>query len=64
MIAGHGSIIKNNFYRKLLNDALQFDLKNIRWVFSDLSTAYISGIISANCRNIRVSLNDVVKYIN
>ncbi len=64
MIAGHGSIIKNNFYRKLLNDALQFDLKNIRWVFSDLSTSYISGIISANCRNIKVSINDIVKYIN
>ena len=64
MIAGHGSIIKNKFYRKLLNDALQFDLNNIRWVFSDLSTSYISGIISANCRNIRVSINDVVKYIN
>ena len=64
MIAGHGSIIKNKFYRKLLNDALQFDLNNIRWVFSDLSTSYISGIISANCRDIRVSINDVVKYIN
>ena len=64
MIAGHGNIIKNNFYRKLLNDALQFDLNNIRWVFSDISTSYISGIISANCRNISISINDVVKYIN
>ena len=34
LISGHGSIIKNNFYRKLLNEALQFDLKNIKWIFS------------------------------
>ena len=64
MISGHGSIIKNDFYRKLLNDALRFDLNNIHWVLSDISTAYIAGVLSAKCRNIKISINDVVKYIN
>ena len=64
MISAHGSIIKNDFYRKLLNDALQFDLNNIHWVLSDISTAYIPGILSAKCRDIKISVNDVVKNID
>ena len=64
MLSGHGSIIKNKYYRELLNDALQFDLHNIHWILSDVSTAYIAGILSAKCRNIKISINDVVKNIN
>ena len=64
IISAHGSVIKNNFYRNLLNDALQFELSNIHWVLSDISTAYIAGIISAKCRNIEITINDVIQNIN
>ena len=64
MISAHGSIIRNEYYRQLLNDALQFDLHNIRWILSDVSTAYIAGILSAKCRDITLSINDIVKNIN
>ena len=48
-------IIKNDFYRKSLNDALQFDIKDLHWIFSDISCAYSAGIIAANCKNIDIS---------
>ena len=64
IIAGHGSIIKNNFYRKLLNDSLQFDIGKLHWIFSDISCAYSSGIISAKCRKINISINQILKYLN
>ena len=64
IIAGHGSIIKNNFYRKLLNDALEFDIGKIHWIFSDISCAFSSGIISAKCRKINISINNIVNHLN
>jgi len=64
ILAGNGSIIKNDFYRKLLNDALQFDIGELSWVFSDISCAYSSGIIAAKCDKINISINDVLKYLN
>ena len=64
VIAGNGSIIKNDFYRKCLNDALQFDISNLHWIFSDICCAYSSGIIAAQCQKINVSVNDIIKHIN
>ena len=64
IIAGNGSIIKNDFYRKSLNDALQFDLNDLHWIFSDVSCAYSAGIIAAQCNNIDISINNVIKHIN
>lgn len=64
IIAGNGSIIKNEFYRKSLNDSLQFDINDIHWVFSNISCAYSAGIMAAKYKNINVSINDIVKNIN
>jgi len=64
VFAGNGSIIKNNFYRKSLNDALQFDVSGIHWIFSDIPCSYSSAIIAAQCNNIDISRNDIIENIN
>ena len=61
IIACNGSVIKNSFYRKLLSQALQFDFKNIHWVFSDLSSAYGSGLMVCDINKIKVSLASLIK---
>ena len=58
IISCNGSVIKNKFYRKLLSDALQFEFKNIHWVFSDLSAAYGSGLIASSYKDINISIKD------
>ena len=50
-----------NFYRKLLEDSLQFDFKKIHWVSSSISPAYGAGILASNYKNINISINDIVK---
>ena len=63
IIAINGSVIKNNFYRKLLEEALQFDFKKIHWVSSSISPAYGAGLIAANYNDINVSIKQVIsKY--
>ena len=62
ILAGNGSIIKNDFYRKLLNDELQFDIGELSWIFSDVSCAYSSGIIAAKCYKIDTSIDNILKY--
>ena len=59
IIGCNGSVIKNKFYRKLLSEALQFEFKNIHWIFSDLSAAYGSGLIAASYKNMKVSIKDL-----
>ena len=63
LISGHGSIIKNNFYRKLLNEALQFDLKNIKWIFSHISSAYGAGLIASKYKGINISIDEIVEKL-
>ena len=63
IIAGNGSIIKNDFYRKSLNDALQFDVNDLHWIFSDISCAYSAGIIAAQCKNIDISINNLIPHL-
>ena len=63
LISGHGSVIKNDFYRKLLNEALQFDLKKIKWIFSDLSSAYGAGIVASKFKGINVSIDEIVENL-
>ena len=58
IISCNGSVIKNKFYRKLLSEALQFEFKNIHWIFSDLSAAYGSGLIASSYKNITISIKD------
>tara|TARA_B100000029_G_scaffold351125_1_gene343578 strand:- start:567 stop:1541 length:975 start_codon:yes stop_codon:yes gene_type:complete len=63
LISGHGSVVKNNFYRKLLNEALQFDLKKIKWIFSDLSSAYGAGILASKFKGINISIDEIVENL-
>jgi len=63
IFAGHGSVIKNSFFRKLLNQSLEFDFKNIHWVLSDISPAYSAGILAAATKNINISIEKIVKNI-
>ena len=64
LLAANGSVIKDEFYRKLLNDSLQFDFKNINWVISDLSPAYGAGLLSAQFNNISLSVKDIINNRN
>ena len=54
LIAGNGSVLKNNYFRKELNNALSFDFNEINWVFLDISPAYTSGLLSAKLKNINI----------
>jgi N-acetylglucosamine kinase-like BadF-type ATPase len=60
IIAINGSIIKNNFYRQLLEEALQFDFNKIHWVSSSISPAYGAGMIAANYNDISVSVKNII----
>lgn len=61
IIAINGSVIKNKFYRKLLEESLQFEFKNIHWVSSPISPAYGAGLISANYNNINISAKEIIE---
>ena len=61
IIAINGSIIKNNFYRKLLEEALQFDFKQIHWVSSSLNPAYGAGLLAASYKDIKISIKQILE---
>ena len=61
IIAINGNVIKNNFYRKMLNEALQFDFKKIHWVSSDIDSAIGAGILASNYKGIDISLKTIVR---
>jgi len=61
VLAINGSIIKNNFYRKLLKESLQFDFKNIHWISSILNPAYGSGILAAKFKKIDILYTNIIK---
>lgn len=60
ILAGNGSVIRNDFYRKNLNDALMFDLPDLAWTFSSISAAYGAGTLSAKSKGIDIKLNDIL----
>ena len=64
IIAGNGSIIKNDFYRSLITDSLKFDFDNINWVFSDIPCSFSAGVLAAQGKNINISLNKIIQYKN
>ena len=64
IIAGNGSIIKNNFFRSLLIDSLRFEFKIINWIFSDISCSVSSGVLAAQGKNINISINDIINAKN
>ena len=61
IIAINGNVIKNNFYRKMLNEALQFDFKKIHWVSSEVDPAIGAGILASNYKGIDISLKTIVR---
>ena len=63
MLAANGSIIKNKFYRKSLNDSLSFHYNRINWIESSLSPAYGAGILAANYNNIDINIKTIIKNI-
>jgi len=64
MLSINGSIIKNNFYRNLLEESLQYDFNKIHWISSVLSPAYGSGILAGRYKNINISLTDITKGVS
>jgi len=63
-LAINGSIIKNNFYRKLLKEALQFDIKNIHWISTELNPAFGAGLLVADYQSINISIEELIKGIS
>ncbi|MBC8311351.1 MAG: hypothetical protein H8E72_03535 [Candidatus Marinimicrobia bacterium] len=61
ILAGNGSVIRNDFYRKTLNDALQFDFPNIKWTFSGISNAYGAGLLAARLHDVDVKLSQIIE---
>tara|TARA_B110000438_G_scaffold24120_2_gene22306 strand:- start:2449 stop:3450 length:1002 start_codon:yes stop_codon:yes gene_type:complete len=61
ILAGNGSVIRNDFYRKTLNDALQFDFPNIKWTFSTISNAYGAGLLAARLHDVDVKLSQIIE---
>ncbi len=61
VLAGNGSLIKNNFYRSLVNDALRFDFQKISWTFSEISPAYGAGLLAARLIDVEIDLRNIVK---
>ena len=64
MLFINGSIIKNNFYRNLLEESLQYDFNKIHWISSVLSPAYGAGIMAGNYKNININLTDIIKGVS
>ena len=61
ILAINGSVIKNDFYRKLLKEALLFDLKDINWLSTDLNPAFGAGLLAADYQSINISIKKLVK---
>ena len=60
ILSANGSVIKNNFFRKSLNDALQFNFKQINWISSKIPPAYGAAILAAKYKNINIKLSDII----
>tara|TARA_A100000164_G_scaffold314827_1_gene294218 strand:- start:1849 stop:2820 length:972 start_codon:yes stop_codon:yes gene_type:complete len=61
MIAGNGSIIRNDFFRSLLVDSLKFDFNKINWIFSDIPCSISAGLLAAQGKNINISFNKIIQ---
>ena len=61
VLAGNGSVIKNDFFRKSLNDELRFNFPKIKWTFSALSPAYGAGILAARLHDVEVKVSNILK---
>lgn len=61
VLSGNGSIIRNDYYRKSLNDNLRFNFQDIKWTFSSISPAYGAGILAAKIHDVNIKVSDIVK---
>ena len=61
ILAGNGSVLRNNYFRYELNNALSFDFSNIKWIFLDISPAYTSGLLSARLKSIKIDIKKLLK---
>jgi len=60
ILSANGSVIKNDFFRKALNDALQFNFNKVNWIVSKIPPAYGSAILAAKYKNINIELSDII----
>ena len=63
VISANGSLMKNLFYRKLINESLEFDFNIIHWVHSDISPAYGAGLMAGAYKNINIPIRNIVERI-
>jgi len=61
VLSGNGSVIRNDFFRKSLNDDLRFNFPEIKWTFSSISPAYGAGILAAKIHDVDIKVSDIVK---
>ncbi len=61
VLAGNGSIISSNFYRKLLNECLEFNFSEVIWTFSSLPSSYGACIVSARANNKYLPIDKLIK---
>jgi N-acetylglucosamine kinase-like BadF-type ATPase len=47
VLAGNGSVIRNDYFRASINDELRFQFPDIKWIFSAISPAYGAGLMAA-----------------
>ena len=60
ILVGHGSVLKNIFFREELNNALSFEFNDIKWVFLDISAAYAAGLFSARLKSFKINRKDII----
>ena len=64
VLAGNGSIINSNFYRKLLNESLEFNFSEVLWTFSSIPASYGACILSARVNNKHLPIDKLIKGRN
>ena len=61
MLAGNGSVIRNDFFRRSINQELRFQFPDIKWTFSAISPAYGAGLMAARLYDIDVKISDILQ---
>ena len=61
VLAGNGSVIRNDYYRKSVNDELSFLFSDIKWTFSKISSAYGASIMAGKLYDMDVKVSDILK---
>ena len=61
VLAGNGSVIRNDYFRGSINDELRFQFPDIKWTFSSISAAYGAGLMAARLYDIDVGISDILR---